>query len=137
VIELLVQLIIGLVFLMGAFLITCHVKYYLRTRNVRQASLAEVAKICGDDGVLILDVRPAKEYASGHVFGAVSLPIDELAKRVNEVAKNRSIYVLGNDNEQSLQVVKFLMSQGCSSVFHVDQAMEYWQGALISDIIVK
>lgn len=135
--ELLVQLVIGLFFLLGAFLITRHVKYYLRTRSVRQASLAEVAQICGDDGVSILDVRSATEYAAGHIFGAISLPINELTKRVDEISKNRSIYVLGNDSEQSLQVVKFLMSKGCSPVFHVDQGMEYWQGALISDIIVK
>jgi DNA-binding transcriptional ArsR family regulator/rhodanese-related sulfurtransferase len=32
-----------------------------------------------------LDVRPAEEYAAGHVPGAVSIPVDELAGRVAEL----------------------------------------------------
>ncbi|MEV0790410.1 rhodanese-like domain-containing protein [Kribbella sp. NPDC050459] len=32
-----------------------------------------------------LDIRPAPEYASGHLPGAVSLPIDQLRERLDEV----------------------------------------------------
>ncbi len=33
----------------------------------------------------MLDVRPAAEYAAGHIPGAVSIPIDELAERLAEL----------------------------------------------------
>ena len=39
--------------------------------------------LAGD--VVVLDVRPAPEYASGHLPGAVSLPIDQLRERLDEV----------------------------------------------------
>lgn len=35
--------------------------------------------------VVLLDVRPAEEYARAHVAGAVSIPIDELEDRVDEL----------------------------------------------------
>ena len=35
--------------------------------------------------LVVLDVRPAEEYAAGHIPGAVSIPIDELAGRIAEL----------------------------------------------------
>jgi rhodanese-related sulfurtransferase/DNA-binding transcriptional ArsR family regulator len=35
--------------------------------------------------LVILDVRPAEEYAAGHIPGAVSIPVDELADRIAEL----------------------------------------------------
>lgn len=41
--------------------------------------------------VLLLDVRPADEYAAGHLPGAVSLPVTELKKRIKDLPKDREI----------------------------------------------
>jgi rhodanese-related sulfurtransferase/DNA-binding transcriptional ArsR family regulator len=35
--------------------------------------------------VVVLDVRPATEFAAGHIPGAVSIPIDELPRRLSEL----------------------------------------------------
>jgi rhodanese-related sulfurtransferase/DNA-binding transcriptional ArsR family regulator len=35
--------------------------------------------------LVVLDVRPAEEYAAGHIPGAVSIPVDQLADRVAEL----------------------------------------------------
>jgi rhodanese-related sulfurtransferase/DNA-binding transcriptional ArsR family regulator len=35
--------------------------------------------------VVVLDVRPAPEFAAGHIPGAVSIPIDELPERLSEL----------------------------------------------------
>lgn len=40
---------------------------------------------------LLLDVRPAEEFAHGHLPGAVSLPVDELPMRLNELPRDRRI----------------------------------------------
>jgi rhodanese-related sulfurtransferase/DNA-binding MarR family transcriptional regulator len=41
--------------------------------------------------VTILDVRPESEYKQGHIAHAVSMPIDELAKRLKELPKRGEI----------------------------------------------
>ena len=41
--------------------------------------------------VIILDVRPASEYNSGHIAGAHSIPIRELNSRLRELPKSRRI----------------------------------------------
>ena len=35
--------------------------------------------------VVVLDVRPRHEYASGHIPGAVSVPLEELEQRLAEL----------------------------------------------------
>ena len=44
-----------------------------------------------DGLVTVLDVRPAEEYAAGHVAGAVNIPIKELEQRLGELGKNQEI----------------------------------------------
>lgn len=39
--------------------------------------------------VIILDARPANEYAAGHIPGAVSVPIDELQRRLRQLPRSR------------------------------------------------
>ena len=41
--------------------------------------------------VLVLDVRPAEEYAAGHIDGARSIPLDELEERLAELPADREI----------------------------------------------
>ena len=51
----------------------------------------ELAQRLRDGDVVVLDVRPSPEYSAGHVAGAVSLPVDELARRLRDVPKHRQV----------------------------------------------
>ncbi len=46
---------------------------------------AELARLLAADDVVVVDVRPREEYLAGHVEGAVSMPLDELADRIGEL----------------------------------------------------
>ena len=39
--------------------------------------------------VVILDTRPAREYVAGHIVGAISVPVDELQRRLRQLPKNK------------------------------------------------
>jgi len=41
--------------------------------------------------VTVLDVRPESEYKQGHIAHAISIPIDELSKRLKELPKRTEI----------------------------------------------
>ncbi len=43
--------------------------------------------------VQILDVRTAEEFNLGHIQGAVNIPIDDLRNRLDEVDRNKKIYL--------------------------------------------
>ncbi len=41
--------------------------------------------------VVVLDVRPSDEYASGHIPGALSIPLDELDERLGELPRETTV----------------------------------------------
>jgi rhodanese-related sulfurtransferase len=53
---------------------------------VEMAELIERAK---SGKVVILDTRPANEYAAGHIAGALSVPVDELKDRLGKLPKSK------------------------------------------------
>jgi rhodanese-related sulfurtransferase/DNA-binding transcriptional ArsR family regulator len=56
---------------------------YLGDRSrLEQIGRAELAERIATGQVVIIDVRPAAEFAAGHIAGARSIPIDELAANV-------------------------------------------------------
>lgn len=65
---------------------------YLRGRDelqpVRMPELMERLE-AGD--VIVLDVRPASEYAAGHIAGARSMPLDELEARLDELPPDAEV----------------------------------------------
>jgi len=66
---------------------------FLRDRSdVEAVSARELRRrLDSENGVVVLDVRPAIEYQAGHIAGARSLPIAELSKRLREIPRNRDI----------------------------------------------
>ncbi len=41
--------------------------------------------------VVVLDVRPPEEYAAGHIPGALSIPVEELADRIDELPQDTEV----------------------------------------------
>ncbi|HEY8660427.1 MAG TPA: metalloregulator ArsR/SmtB family transcription factor [Hanamia sp.] len=41
--------------------------------------------------IMLIDVRPEEEYNAGHIPNAVSIPLAQLKKRLNELPKNKTI----------------------------------------------
>jgi rhodanese-related sulfurtransferase/DNA-binding transcriptional ArsR family regulator len=65
---------------------------YLGDRSqLETVSRAQLRRRLGRKNVMILDVRPAREYEAGHVAGARSVPIDELARRIRDMPKDTEI----------------------------------------------
>lgn len=50
----------------------------------------ELLKRARKGDVVILDTRPAREYAAGHIAGAISVPIDDLPRRLRNLPKSKS-----------------------------------------------
>jgi rhodanese-related sulfurtransferase/DNA-binding MarR family transcriptional regulator len=65
---------------------------YLGDRS-QLASLtrAELVERMRTGDVLVIDVRPEPEFHSGHIAGAVSVPIGELTRRLRGVPKDRQV----------------------------------------------
>src|SRR5205807_8143651 len=41
--------------------------------------------------VVVIDVRPVEEYRTGHIPGALAIPMQELKRRLSELRRNKEI----------------------------------------------
>jgi rhodanese-related sulfurtransferase/DNA-binding transcriptional ArsR family regulator len=64
--------------------------------------------------VTILDVRPVEEYRAGHIPDAISIPVNELKSRLEELLKKREIvvYCRGPYCVMALDAVELLRKKG-------------------------
>lgn len=66
---------------------------------------------------LLLDVRTAGEFASGHIDGAVNIPVEELASRLAEVPNDQPIVIYCRSGNRSAQAARILRSAGYAVVY--------------------
>jgi len=79
-------------------------------------------------GAYVLDVREAAEFATGHVPGAVSMPLALIPLRDNEIPSARSVYVVCETGGRSAQAAMFLARKGVE-VVNVLGGMTAWRSA--------
>lgn len=81
----------------------------------------------GDD-LVVIDVRPAEEYAAGHLPGALSIPLDELAKRIRGLPKDKEIvaYCRGRYCAYSHVAVDLLRKRGFRAS-RLEEGLPEWE----------
>ncbi len=64
--------------------------------------------------VTVLDVRPVEEYRAGHLDGAISIPLQQLKRRIAELPKGREVvaYCRGRYCVMAVEAVELLRARG-------------------------
>lgn len=65
--------------------------YYRDRDSLEPMSRDDLMARIKKNEIYVLDVRPSEEYAAGHLPGAVSIPLDELKRRLKRVPKGKEI----------------------------------------------
>ncbi|MGH6809578.1 MAG: ArsR/SmtB family transcription factor [Ensifer adhaerens] len=83
-----------------------------------------------EGGVTLLDVRPQDEFASGHLPGAINIPIEELEQRLAELPAGGEIvaYCRGPYCALSYDAVTVLQDKGFA-VRRLDSGFPDWKAA--------
>ena len=80
---------------------------------------------------VILDVRSKEEFASGHIPGAINLPITELTGRVNELAvyKDMELVVHCETGPRAGMATWLLKRNGFTRLVALEGHMRAWRSA--------
>lgn len=100
---------------------------YLGPDDAEQVSRDELLQRAGRGEVVVLDVRPREEYAAGHIPGAVSIPVDELADKLNDIPADQEIvaYCRGSYCVLAHDAVRLLSARGRSARRLADGMLEW------------
>lgn len=79
---------------------------------LEQWFLDELPQLPRDGSVTLLDVRTKEEYDWAHIKGFVNIPVDELRERLNEVEKEKTVYLLCESGIRGYIAVRILAANG-------------------------
>jgi hydroxyacylglutathione hydrolase len=98
-----------------------------RIELIDPQTLAE--RVAGSEPPLVLDVRNRSEYAAEHIPGSLHIPYGELATRIDEVPRGRTIATICRGGKRSGLGASILQREGFAAVVHVGQGVGAWRAA--------
>ena len=104
--------------------------YFARRDSMEPVSRAELLERTRQGLVTVLDVRPADEFASGHLPGAVNIPLSNLEARLAELDRVQEIvaYCRGAYCVLSFEAVATLRTRGFT-VRRLEDGYPEWRAA--------
>ena len=82
--------------------------------DAEAVEMNELLKRARSKRVVVLDTRPPNEYAAGHIAGAISVPVDDLQRRLRQLPKGKEYvaYCRGPYCVYADRAVEILRSNG-------------------------
>ena len=96
--------------------------------GVTNLSAAEAVLMLNRGKPLILDVRDATEFATGHIQGAKNIPLAELASRLKEIEKfkDKPVLVHCQRGMRAKSAIKILKAQQFSQLNNLQGGLDAW-----------
>lgn len=117
-------------FIYGFFLLLVALPAYADAAVSGNLTPQEAFTLVGqNDGLYLLDVRTPGEYQQVRLKGAHLIPIDQFAKRLTEVPRNRPILVYCAVGSRSAQVSSYLARQGYPEIYNLSGGIYAWEQA--------
>lgn len=79
---------------------------------LRQWFMEDLNGLPCDGSVILLDVRTVGEYRNGHIDGFRNIPVDELRERLDEVERDKPVYVICQSGLRSYIACRILAGYG-------------------------
>ncbi|GIP29258.1 hypothetical protein J23TS9_43880 [Paenibacillus sp. J23TS9] len=79
----------------------------------------------------LIDVREVHEFKSGHIPGAVNIPLSQIGSRASEISKDSDVFLYCQSGMRSKQASKMLLKSGFPEVNNLMGGISSWTGKRI------
>ena len=90
----------------------------LMNDDFRQVHFHEVRELV-ENGAFIIDVREKDEYDLSHLNTSVNIPMSEIRERINEIPKDRPVYIHCRSGQRSYNVCLLLSHLGFTNIWNI------------------
>ncbi len=80
--------------------------------TLKQFHIEDVKNLPHDGSITLLDTRTPGEYQRGHVDGFVNIPVDNLREHLDEIPKEKPVYVMCQSGLRSYIATRILEGNG-------------------------
>ena len=84
--------------------------------------------IKADSNIAVLDVRTAKEFADGHVAGAVNIDVNQtdFAQKIDQLDRSKTYIVYCRSGRRSSKAVGIMAAKGFKNLYNVSDGFVGW-----------
>lgn len=97
------------------------------TALAREISVDEAYSLYGQENVFFLDVRQPEEWNEYHAPNSTLIPLGELASRVSELPKDKTIVVVCRSGNRSQEGRDILLRAGFTNVTSMAGGLKTWK----------
>jgi len=100
-----------------------------RSKAGKAVTPAQATSLINKENAIVVDIRPKKEWTTGHITGARHIPMAELDRRMDELSKykEKPVIVVCNLGQTAGAASKKLMAAGFSNVARLSGGMTEWK----------
>ncbi len=99
---------------------------FLRRLGGPQIDVAELDALLQQGSVRVLDVREDSEFRSGHLPGAIHIPMKRLPDRIAKLKHDKPYAVICQSGSRSRRVTDFLIDEGFKGAVSVRGGTGAW-----------
>ena len=105
--------------------------YYESRKAGPQVSPQQLSLLINNEDAVIVDVRPAKEYKTGHIVDAVNIPYSQLSEQAGQLEKHkdRPLVLVCKMGQHAGGMAKQLKAKGFEPVYRLRGGMMEWTSA--------
>jgi rhodanese-related sulfurtransferase len=83
------------------------------------------------DDALLIDIRSAAEYKSGHIKGAKNTPLAELSSAIESYSsyKSKPVLIYCNSGNTATRAIKLLKKAGFENINNLEGGIAAWKDA--------
>jgi rhodanese-related sulfurtransferase len=97
--------------------------------DIKQISaVALQERIANGEMLFLLDVREPTEFAYTHIAESVSIPLNSIPSRLNELDPEQEIVVICHHGIRSQQAAHYLQQQGFKNIINLVGGVAAWAG---------
>ncbi len=94
-------------------------------KRIQVVPWTKVAEIGEND--LLVDVRKPDEFKAGSIPGAINIPVDDLRGRLNELPKDRDIYIYCQIGLRGYLAQRILLQNEFTRVYNISGGYKLWE----------
>src|SRR5690606_18597620 len=84
----------------------------------KEVKVSEVRQLV-ENNAFIIDARERNEYNAGHLLNAINIPLSEFRDRLEEIPKDKSVYIHCRSGQRSYNMVMALQHLGYENVYNI------------------
>lgn len=101
------------------------------TRKYERISPPQVVKLINREDAVLIDTRNDSEFKSGHIAGAISIPLPDIkanSSKLNKYEGKPLVFYCKTDT-RSDEACDFLSKEGFTNIFTLSGGIHSWQEA--------